>query len=77
MLADNEVLVYMNGHEIRLQINDELLARAYKNMGTEALGNILSTGRAINGWMSKAYTGYNPEFILTNLMRDFLLGLLI
>jgi len=74
MLADNEVMVYMNGHEIRLQINDELLARAYKNMGTEALGNILSTGRAINGWMSKAYTGYNPYYILVNLLRDFQTG---
>ena len=76
MLADNEVMVYMNGHEIRLQINDELLARAYKNMGTEALGNILSTGRSINGWMSKAYTGYNPEFILTNIQRDFQSGII-
>jgi len=76
MLADNEVVGYMSGHEIRLQINDELLARAYKNMGTEALGNILSTGRAINGWMSKAYTGYNPEFILTNLIRDFTSGII-
>lgn len=74
MLADNEVVVYMNGHEVRLQINDELMARAYKNMGTEALGSILSAGRAINGWMSKVYTGYNPEFILTNLQRDFQSG---
>jgi len=74
MLADNEVIVYMNGHEVRLQINDELMARAYKNMGTEALGSILSTGRAINGWMSKVYTGYNPEFILTNIQRDFQSG---
>lgn len=74
MLADNEVVVYMNGHEVRLQINDELMARAYKNMGTEALGSILSAGRAINGWMSKVYTGYNPEFILTNIQRDFQSG---
>ncbi len=76
MLADNEVVGYMNGHEIRLQVNDELLARAYKNMGTEALGNILSTGRAINGWMSKAYTGYNPEFLPVNIQRDFTTGVI-
>lgn len=76
MLADNEVMVYMNGHEVRLQINDELMARAYKNMGVEALGNILSVGRAVNGWMSKAYTGYNPEFILTNIQRDFQSGII-
>jgi len=76
MLADNEVLVYMDGHEIRMQINDDLLARAYKNMGVEALGHILSTGRVINGWMSKVYTGYNPEFIMTNLQRDFMSGII-
>jgi len=76
MLADNEVNVYINGHAIRLQINDDLLAQAYKNMGVEALGSILRVGRAMNGWMSKVYTGYNPEFILTNIIRDFTTGVI-
>lgn len=76
MLADNEVLVYMDGHEVRLQINDELLAQAYKNMGMEPLGSILSVGRAINGWMSKVYTAYNPEFFAVNILRDFTSGMI-
>lgn len=76
MLADNEVLVYMDGHEVRLQINDELLAQAYKNMGMEPLGSILSVGRAINGWMSKVYTAYNPEFFIINVLRDFTSGMI-
>ena len=74
MLADNEVNVYVKGQAIRVQINDELLARAYGNMGTEALGAILRVGATINGYFSKIYTGYNPEFILTNIVRDFTTG---
>ena len=76
MLDDNEVMAYMNGHEIRIQIKDDLLAQAYKNLGVEALPTILRVGRAMNGWMSKAYTGYNPEFIFTNIQRDFTSGLI-
>lgn len=76
MLADNEVNVYVNGHAIRVQINDELLARAYGNMGAEALNTILQAGRALNGFLSKIYTGYNPEFILTNIIRDFTTGII-
>lgn len=75
-LEENEVMAYMNGHEIRIQIKDDLLAQAYKNLGVEALPTILRVGRAMNGWMSKAYTGYNPEFIVTNIIRDFTSGII-
>ena len=30
----------------------------------------------LNNYLSKAYTGYNPEFILTNIVRDFTTGLI-
>ena len=73
-LQDNEVNVFLRGMEVRLQINDELLARAYKNMGDEALGAILNAGRALNAYFSKIYTGYNPEFIQVNLIRDLAAG---
>lgn len=76
MLQDNEANVYVNGHAIRVQINDELLARAYKNLGAEALWMGMEAGRMLNGYLSKAYTGYNPEFILTNIVRDFTTGLI-
>lgn len=76
MLQDNEANVYVNGHAIRVQINDELLAQAYKNLGAEPLNAIFSAGRMLNGYLSKAYTGYNPEFILTNIVRDFTTGLI-
>lgn len=70
MLADNEVNVYVAGHAIRIQINDEVAAKEYKNMGVEHLNTILSASREVNNWLSKAYTGYSPDFIFTNPVRD-------
>jgi len=74
LLAENEVNVYVAGHAVRIQINDEIAARAYTNLGVESLGAILSAGREINSWLSKAYTGYSPDFILTNPIRDAIQG---
>jgi len=70
MLAENEVNVYVGGHAIRLQINDAILAQEYKNMGVEHLNTILAAGRGVNNWLSKVYTGYSPDFIFTNPLRD-------
>jgi adenine/guanine phosphoribosyltransferase-like PRPP-binding protein len=70
MLADNEVTVYVGGSAVRVQINDEIAARAYTNLGVEHLNTILSAAREFNSWLSKAYTGYSPDFIFTNPLRD-------
>ena len=75
VLAPNEVNVYMDGHAIRVQLNDDLLARAYANMGVESVGAIVEAGRVLNSYLSKVYTGYNPEFIVTNIIRDFTSGI--
>lgn len=75
MLAENEINAYIDGHAIRVQINDDLLARAYGKLGVTGFSALVSAGRAFNGYLSKVYTGYNPEFILTNMIRDFTSGL--
>lgn len=75
MLQENEAQVYVNGHAIRVQINDPILAEAYKNLGVEQMGMILRAGRTLNNYLSAAYTGYNPEFILVNMARDFTGGM--
>jgi hypothetical protein len=74
MLADNEVNVYIAGHAVRVQINDEIAAREYKNLGVEHLNSILGASREINNFLSKVYTGYSPDFILTNPIRDAIQG---
>lgn len=76
MLADNEVNVYVNGHTVRIQINDELLARAYTNMGVEHLNQFMMAMKDFNRWLSIAYTGYNPQFILKNMARDMWAGVI-
>lgn len=76
MLQENEATVYLNGHAVRVQINDPILAQQYKNLGVEQLNAVLSAARGLNNWLSKAYTGYNPEFILVNMARDFTGGMI-
>jgi hypothetical protein len=76
MLADNEINAYIDGHAIRIQINDELAARAYKKLGVDGYGKLVAAGRALNGYLSKVYTGYNPEFIQVNIVRDFTTGII-
>jgi hypothetical protein len=74
MLGPDEVRVYVAGQVVRMQIKDELAARAYTNMGVEGVNKILSGAREFNVWLSKAYTGYNPEFPFRNLFRDAIQG---
>lgn len=73
-LAENETSVYVNGHAVRIQFHDELLARAWNRLGDERLGWVLEKGRELNAHFSRVYTGYNPEFLLTNMVRDFTTG---
>ncbi|MDP4076243.1 LPD38 domain-containing protein [Acidovorax sp. A1169] len=77
MLQPNEAQVYVKGHAVRVQLNDEGLARAYKHMGVESLTTLMKVNREINAALSKAYTAYNPEFLLKNIARDFTAGLAI
>lgn len=74
MLADNEVALYENGQLVRLQLNDELLARAARNLGVDAANGLLRAAQGFNRYLSSMYTGYNPEFLLTNMARDFTSG---
>lgn len=76
MLADNEVALYENGQRIRLQLNDELLARAARNLGVDGASGLLKAAQSFNRWLSHAYTGYNPEFILANVARDMITGMI-
>lgn len=76
VLEPNETQVYVDGHAIRVQFKDELLGRAWNNMGAEAMNVVFRAARSINTWLSKAYTGWNPEFLAVNMMRDLSTGVL-
>jgi hypothetical protein len=74
-LQDNEAYIYIKGKPVRVTFRDDLLARAYTNMGQEQLDTALGYAKALNGYLSKVYTGYNPEFIFKNMVRDALSGM--
>ena len=71
MLEENEAQVYVNGYAIRMQFNDERLADAYRHLNSEQMQWFIASARAVNTYLSKAYTGYNPAFIPRNAIRDF------
>ena len=71
MLDENEAQAYVNGHAVRMQLNDPRLAQAYKRLNADQMGRLMEISRQINTYLSRAYTGYNPAFIPRNLIRDF------
>jgi len=73
-LQDNEVMVYVKGEPVRIQINDEALARQIRPLDQGRMHPILEMMRSMNRYLSKIYTGYNPAFILRNAARDALTG---
>lgn len=73
-LQDHEVQVYVQGRAVRIQLHDPILAGQYRRMGTEQMGRIIEAGKSLNRWLSKVYTGYNPEFFVKNVVRDLFAG---
>lgn len=74
-LQDNEVMVYVEGRPVRIQIvGDEQLARQLRPLDQGQMNVILEGMRSLNRYLSKIYTGYNPAFILKNAVRDAITG---
>lgn len=74
-LQDNEVMVYVDGRPVRIQvIGDEKLARQLRPLDQGQMNVILEGMRSLNRYLSKIYTGYNPAFILKNAVRDAITG---
>jgi len=77
MLEANEIQAYVKGHAIRIQLTDENLARAATNGGIGEVGAIVDAARRFNGFLSRMYTQLSPDFILTNMARDFYSGVFV
>lgn len=75
-LQDNEVIVYVDGQPVRIQIHDEKLARQLRPLNQGQMHPILEGMRSVNRYLSHIYTGYNPAFILRNAARDTMTGTL-
>ena len=66
-LSSNEVQAIIDGKLKVITINDEALLRTFKELGVEKSYKIMQT---VNSWLRKAYTTWNPDFILGNFIRD-------
>lgn len=73
-LQDNEIMVYIKGDPVRIQIYDETLARQLRPLRGEQMNVILEGMRAHNRYLSMIFTGYNPTFIFKNASRDMITG---
>jgi hypothetical protein len=74
-LADNVVRVRMAGKDEHIVFNPnepqmQRLATAMKNLSATEMGLILSFLHGINRYLSTINTSLNPEFVISNALRD-------
>lgn len=75
-LQDNEVMVYVKGDPVRIQIGDEKLARQLRPIieNRDLTRWFIEKMRALNRFKAAIYTGRNPAFIPRNMARDAMTG---
>jgi inorganic pyrophosphatase len=80
-LNDNVIRVKIGGKDMHITLNDEIpqmmrIAQAMKNLNPDSIGPILSFMHRINRYLSMVSTSLNPEFTVTNALRDVQTGLI-
>lgn len=72
--ADNVIQAKRNGQTYLITVHDPLIARAMKNLsqeqGHEAIDKVVYVLGSINRYFALVNTSLNPEFVITNLIRD-------
>jgi hypothetical protein len=69
----NIFVVKEDGKDVYVELSDVNLGAALKGdngVGAGALGNIVRTMGKINRYLANINTSYNPEFFITNFLRD-------
>ncbi|EHM2355255.1 hypothetical protein KD625_002952 [Salmonella enterica subsp. enterica serovar Bonariensis] len=70
MMSDKYFTTKKDGKTYYIKLHDERLMRAMKNMGPETGNVVIQTLARINRFMSAMNTSLNPEFLVTNFIRD-------
>lgn len=73
---DKEVRFIRDGKEVRIQLKDPLLGRAYNNRSAAEMGQLLRISAGINAFLREMWTQKNPVFPLVNMLRDVPAGML-
>jgi hypothetical protein len=68
--ADDTFIYKENGQEVIIQLSDKLMARALKMHGMEGHGWMTAQAHKVTRALSMLATSLNPEFILSNFIRD-------
>ena len=71
-LGDNVVAVKRDGKEYFIVVHDEnnLIARAMKNIGPDNANVVIRALAAYNRYLAAINTSLNPEFVLSNFVKD-------
>jgi len=70
-LEPNEFAIKIQGHEHRIVLHDDRLANALGAVGADQLNGVVRVLGAYTRYKSMILTMLNPEFVVTNALRDF------
>ncbi|EDE9838920.1 hypothetical protein GBF45_05545 [Salmonella enterica subsp. enterica] len=70
MMSDRYFTTKKDGKTYYIKLHDERLMRAMKNMGPETGNVVIQTLARGNRFMSAMNTSLNPEFLVSNFVRD-------
>jgi len=74
----NTISVKFNGEEVALTLTDARIAKALKGatgLGPDNTNRLVRGMTTVNRFLSSINTSYNPEFFITNFIRDIATGL--
>jgi len=71
MFDPEKELRYIEGDtEIRIQLHDPLLLRAYNKLGFSQMGQLFELSASFNSYLRQMYIEKNPSFFFVNPLRD-------
>ena len=70
MMADRYFPTKKDGKTYYIKLHDPRLMRAMKNMGPETSNAVIRTLGKVNRFLATVNTSYNPEFLVSNFIRD-------
>ena len=68
---DHNIHFKANGSEFVILVKDKRIGQAFNRTNMTDSGVFLQTSSMINRYFSAVHTSFNPEFIITNFVRDF------
>jgi len=68
---DHNIHFKVNGEEFVILVKDKRIGQAFNRTNMTDSGVFLQLTSNVNRWFSAVHTSVNPEFVLTNFVRDF------